>query len=85
MIHKLITAPLNVVIKVGQKIKEEVDQQLYDLPTIQKKLVQLQMMYELDEIPEEAFKEQEAELLLRYEEAKRRELEEWENMAKRKG
>jgi hypothetical protein len=80
MIHKLFTAPLNLVIKVGEKVKEEVDQELYDLSHIQQKLIQLQMMYELDEISEKAYKEQEEVLLARYEIAKEREMQEWENM-----
>jgi Gas vesicle protein G len=84
MIHKLVTAPMNLVIKVGEKVKEEADKELYDLSTIQQKLIQLQMMYELGEIPEEAFKEKEEELLTRYEIAKRREMEQWEELTKRR-
>ncbi|MBM7551297.1 gas vesicle protein GvpG [Thalassobacillus pellis] len=83
MIHKLFTSPLNLVVKVGEKVKEEVDKEYYDLEHIQRKLVQLQMMYELDEISEEDFKTQENELLLRYEEAKRREMEQWNELTKR--
>lgn len=84
MIHKLVSAPINMVIKVGEKIKEEADKELYDLPTIQQKLIQLQMMYELGEIPEEAFQEKEDELLARYEIAKQREMEQWEELTKKK-
>ncbi|MGD6818885.1 gas vesicle protein GvpG [Metabacillus sp. 84] len=80
MIHKLFTAPLNLVVKVGEKIKEEADKELFDIPTIQQKLIQLQMMYELDEIEEQAYKEQEEQLLLRYETAKRLEMKEYEEM-----
>lgn len=84
MIHKLISAPINMVIKIGEKVKEEADKELYDLPTIQQKLIQLQMMYELGEIPEEAYKAKEEELLMRYETAKRLEMEQWEEMTKKK-
>ncbi|MFI8576989.1 MULTISPECIES: gas vesicle protein GvpG [Rossellomorea] len=84
MIHKLVSAPINLVIKVGEKIKEEADKELYDLPTIQQKLIQLQMMYELGEIPEEAFQEKEDELLTRYEIAKQMEMEQWEELTKKK-
>ncbi len=83
MLHKLVTAPMNVVVKVGEKVKEEVDKELYDLNTIQQKLIQLQMMYELEEIPEEVFKEKEEILLQRYEIAKLRELQQWEEMTKK--
>ena len=43
------------------------------------------MMYELGEIPEEAYTEKEEELLIRYEIAKRRELEQWEELTKKDG
>lgn len=84
MLHKLVSTPMNLVIKVGEKVKEEVDKELYDLPTIQQKLIQLQMMYELEEIPEDVFKEKEEELLVRYEIAKQKELEQWQEMTKKK-
>ncbi|MCG1021961.1 gas vesicle protein GvpG [Sutcliffiella horikoshii] len=84
MLHKLVSAPINLVIKIGEKVKEEADKELYDLPTIQKKLIQLQMMYELGEIPDEAYKEKEAELLHRYEVAKNLEMEQWEQLTKKK-
>ncbi|RHW33214.1 gas vesicle protein GvpG [Lysinibacillus yapensis] len=84
MIHKLASAPINLVIKIAEKVKEEADREFYDLPTIQQKLIQLQMMYELGDIPEKVFKQQEEELIIRYETAKRLEMEQWEEMAKRR-
>ncbi|MBK0005801.1 MULTISPECIES: gas vesicle protein GvpG [Priestia] len=84
MLHKLVTAPINLVVKIGEKVQEEADKQLYDLPTIQQKLIQLQMMFELGEIPEEAFQEKEDELLIRYEIAKRREIEQWEELTQKR-
>ncbi len=83
MIHKLFSSPINLIIKVGEKVKEEADKELYDLETIQKKLVQLQMMYELNEISEDAYKSKEQELLLRYEHAKHLEMEQMKEMTKR--
>ncbi|MYL20907.1 gas vesicle protein GvpG [Halobacillus litoralis] len=83
MIHKLFTSPINLIKKVGEHVKEEVDKEWYDLEHIQKKIIQLQMMYELEEISEEAFEQQEEELMLRYEMAKKREMEQWEEMTKR--
>ncbi|CDQ19170.1 Gas vesicle protein G [Halobacillus karajensis] len=84
MIHKLFTSPIHLIKKVGEHVKDEVDKEMYDLEHIQKKLVQLQMMYELDEITKEHYEQQEEELLLRYEIAKKLEIEQWENMTKRK-
>ncbi|MRX71228.1 gas vesicle protein GvpG [Bacillus lacus] len=84
MIHKLVSAPINLIMKIGEKVKEEADKELFDLPTIQQKLIQLQMMFELGEIPEEAYKAKEEELLIRYETAKRLEMQQWEEMTKKK-
>ncbi|WP_316572699.1 gas vesicle protein GvpG [Neobacillus sp. YIM B06451] len=84
MLHKLVSAPINLVIKIAEKVKEEADKELYDLPTIQQKLIQLQMMYELDEIPEEAYKAKEQELMVRYEIAKQKEMDQWQEMTKKK-
>ncbi|MYL49220.1 gas vesicle protein GvpG [Halobacillus litoralis] len=84
MIHKLFTSPIHLIKKVGEHVKEEVDKEMYDIEHIQKKLIQLQMMYELEEISEEHYEEQEEELLIRYEVAKKLEMEQWENMTKRK-
>ncbi|MGI8315993.1 gas vesicle protein GvpG [Halobacillus mangrovi] len=83
MIHKLFTSPINLIVKVGEHVKEEVDKELYDLEHIQKKLIQLQMMYELEEISEETYQAQEEVLLERYEVAKRMEMEQWEELTKR--
>lgn len=83
MIHKLFTSPINLIIKVGEHVKEEVDKEMYDLDHIQKKLIQLQMMYELEEISEETYQSQEEVLLERYEIAKRMEMEQWEELTKR--
>ena len=47
MIHKLLLSPVTLIVKVGQKIKEEADKELYDVSFIQQKIVHLQMMYEL--------------------------------------
>ncbi|GAA0377650.1 gas vesicle protein GvpG [Bacillus horti] len=86
MIFKLFSAPLQLVVKVGEKIQEEVDKELYDLSHIQQKLIQLQMMYELGEISEKAYKSMEEDLLIRYEIAKKLEMEQWEKrINKQKG
>lgn len=81
MMPFLVSAPIKLLIKIGQKIKDEADKEYFDISTIQQKLIQLQMLYELEEISEEAYKEKEQELLLRYEVAKQRELDEWEKLA----
>ncbi|WP_067726052.1 gas vesicle protein GvpG [Oceanobacillus damuensis] len=84
MIHKIFTSPINLIVRIGEKVQEEVEKEFYDLEHIQKKLIHLQMMYELEEIDEESYKQSEAELLLRYEIAKKREMEQINELTKGK-
>jgi hypothetical protein len=77
MIFKLFTLPIRSIIKLGEKIQEEVDQELYDLTYIQQQLIELHMMYDMEEIDEEAYIEREQELLNRYKIAKEREKNEY--------
>jgi hypothetical protein len=80
MLHKLFTLPFKAVIKVGEIIKEEADRELYDIDFIQQQLIQLQTLLEMDEITEEYYLEREEELLLRYEVAKEKEQEKWDEL-----
>ena len=73
MIFKLFSLPIRSLIKLGEKIQEEVDEELYDLVNIQQQLIELHMMYDMEEIDEEAYIEREQELLNRYKIAKERE------------
>jgi hypothetical protein len=73
MIFKLIKLPISTLIKIGEKIQDEIDQELYNIPYIQQQLVELHMMYEMEEIDEETYVEKEEELLNRYKIAKERE------------
>lgn len=73
MIHKLFTLPIRSLIKLGEKIQEEVDQELYDIPYLQQQLVELHMMFEMGELDENTYMEQEQILLTRYKIAKERE------------
>jgi hypothetical protein len=78
MLHKLFTLPFKAVIKLGEKIKEEVDRELYDVDFIQHQLIQLEMLLEMDEITQEYYEQKEEELLQRYEIAKEREQGSWD-------
>jgi len=73
MIRKLFTLPIRSLIKLGEKIQEEVDQELYDIPYLQQQLVELHMMFEMGELDEDTYVEREQELLTRYKIAKERE------------
>ena len=73
MIHKLFTFPIRSLIKLGEKIQEEADQELYNIPHIQQQLMELHTLYEMGEIEEETYAEREQDLLNRYKIAKERE------------
>ncbi|RAP75185.1 gas vesicle protein GvpG [Paenibacillus montanisoli] len=73
MIHKLFTFPFHALVKLGEKIAEEVDRELYDLGSIQKHLLQLELQLEFEDISIEEYEQKEAELLRRYAIAKARE------------
>jgi Gas vesicle protein G len=73
MFHKLVTWPIRSIIKLGEKIQEEVDEELYNIPHLQQQLVELHMMFEMEELDEESYLEQEQLLLNRYKVAKERE------------
>jgi hypothetical protein len=73
MFHKLVSWPIRSLIKLGEKIQEEVDEELYNIPYLQQQLVELHMMFEMEEIDEESYLEQEQILLDRYKVAKERE------------
>lgn len=66
MLRKIITFPIRSLIKLGEKIQEEVDLELYDRLNIQQQLIELHMMYEMEEIDQKAYTEREQELLNRY-------------------
>jgi hypothetical protein len=73
MIFKLFSLPIRSLIKLGEKIKEEADQELYSIPYIQQQLIELHMMFDMEEIDEETYMEREEELINRYKIAKERE------------
>lgn len=73
MIHKLFTLPIRSLIKLGEKIQEEAEQELYNILYIQQQLTELHTLYEMGEVDEETFLEREQDLLNRYKIAKERE------------
>ena len=76
MIFKFFTLPIRSVIKLGEKIQEEADQELYNITYIQQQLIELHMMFDMEEIDEETYVAREEELLNRYKIAKDREKKE---------
>ncbi len=64
--------PLKGVAYIAQKIAEQVELEQNDETTVRKKLLELQLLYEMDEITEEEYDRREAELIRRLKAAKLR-------------
>jgi hypothetical protein len=65
LIDDILLAPLKGVIWIASKINEAVQQEVSDEGKIKEDLMQLQLRFELDEISQEQYEKQEAELLAR--------------------
>ena len=72
MILRLLTLPISGPIEgitwIGEQILERANAELDDKENLQKKLLALQLAFDLGEMSEEDFEEQEEELLLAIEE-----------------
>ncbi len=68
MLFKLLFAPvagpIGGVTWIAEKILEQADVATDDLENLQKQLLELQLSFDMGDIEEEAFEEQEEELLL---------------------
>lgn len=60
-----VTGPFTGVTWIAEKILDQVEDQTDELETLQKQLLTLQLAFDMGDIPEEDFEEQEEELLLR--------------------
>jgi hypothetical protein len=68
LLDDLLLAPVNGVIWLAEKIKEAADHEFSDPGVLKQKLLDLQMMLELNQISEDDFRRRESELLARLEE-----------------
>jgi hypothetical protein len=59
-----ITAPISGIAWVGNKVLEQANSALDDQENLSKRLLALQLAFDMGEIPEEEFEIQEEELLL---------------------
>ncbi|MEW6623880.1 MAG: gas vesicle protein GvpG [Bacillota bacterium] len=64
--------PLRGVINVAEKIRDQVDQELYSEDRIQMEIVELHLAFEMKQIDETDFIKKETELLQRLHEIKQR-------------
>ncbi len=65
LIDDILLAPLKGVIWLGQKINEIAEKEVSDEGLVKEKLMEAQLRFELDEISEEEYNNQEKELLAR--------------------
>ncbi len=65
LIDDILFAPLKGVIWIAQKLDDMAQKELTDTDNIKEKLMALQLKYELDEISEEEYDEEEKKLLMR--------------------
>jgi len=60
-----VTGPFTGVTWIAEKILDQVEDKTDELETLQKQLLTLQLAFDMGDIPEDEFDEQEEELLLR--------------------
>jgi hypothetical protein len=59
-----LTAPLNGIVWIGEKILERASTELDETENLSKRLLALQLAFDMGDIPEAEFEEQEEALLL---------------------
>ena len=64
MLHQLLFAPVTGITWIAEQIKDRVDTEMDDKGNLQKRLLALQLAFDMGEIPEDEFEAQEEELLL---------------------
>jgi len=73
LIDDILLAPLRGVMALGIKLNDMINHELSDPDKIKEQLMKLQLQFELDEINEQEFQRQEAELLSRLDESENEE------------
>jgi hypothetical protein len=68
LLDDLLLAPVKAVVWLGEKIQETANHEFSDEGAIKQKLLDLQLMLELNQVSEEDFRRREAELLARLDE-----------------
>ena len=71
-----ITGPLDGIVWLGRKMQEQVDAEVDDKENLSKKLLTLQLAFDMGTISEEDFEVQEEELLLAIQAAEKQRLQE---------
>jgi len=68
LLDDILLAPVNGVVWLAEKIKEAAEHEFSDPGVLKQKLMDLQMMLELNQISEDNFRQLESALLARLEE-----------------
>jgi len=63
VLDDILLSPLTGLIFLARKIAEKVDREQNDEATVMKQLLEVQLLYEMDEISEEEYETREAELI----------------------
>ena len=63
LITGILSSPVNGIMFIFDKVRQEADRELYDETLWQQKLLDLQFRYELGDISQEAYEAQEAAIL----------------------
>ena len=72
LLDDIIFAPVKGVYHLVKVIHDRAEEEMYNPEKIQEELMQLQLQFEMDQISEEAYDLQEADLLQRLAESKKR-------------
>jgi hypothetical protein len=63
LLDDILLAPLKGIIWVGSKFQDMADGELTDMHALRKKLLELQLLYEMDEVSDDEYELREKELL----------------------
>ncbi len=72
LIDDLLLLPFSALKEIAEAIDQQIQKETSDADKIQEKLMELQFKFEMDEIDEQEYTRQEAELLAQLEQARKR-------------
>lgn len=67
LIDDILLSPITLIKWIAEKIKEAAEEEMTDESKVQGEILELQMLYEIDEITEEEYQKKEAKLMERLE------------------
>lgn len=67
LVDDILLSPITLIKWIAEKIKEAAEEEMTDESKVQGEILELQMLYEIDEITEEEYQKKEAKLMERLE------------------